>query len=162
MQTSFINFEFPTFGLSIEHNDRELIVARFYNPETDVVPTMPAKISSFADEVVRQLKSYVKDSKFKFDLPYTLSGTEHQLKVWHLMENLKPGECVTYGQAAHEIKSAPRAVGGACGKNPLPVIVPCHRIIAANNALGGFNSGNIFFSLGIKKWLLEHEGVFIK
>jgi methylated-DNA-[protein]-cysteine S-methyltransferase len=75
------------------------------------------------------------------------------------MQTIPVGSVLTYGDVAKEIKSAPRAVGGACGKNPLPVIIPCHRIIAANNGLGGFNSGNIFFGLNIKKWLLEHEGI---
>ena len=75
------------------------------------------------------------------------------------MEGLQVGNCITYGEVAKLIKSAPRAIGGACGKNPFPVIVPCHRIIAANHSLGGFNSGNLFFSLGIKRWLLEHEGL---
>ena len=77
------------------------------------------------------------------------------------MLGIKSGFTKTYGEVAHEISSAPRAVGGACGKNPFPVIIPCHRIIAANLQLGGFNSSNIFFNLGIKKWLLSHEGVFI-
>ncbi|MDD3267132.1 MAG: methylated-DNA--[protein]-cysteine S-methyltransferase, partial [Burkholderiales bacterium] len=157
-----VNFQFPTFGLQIFHNGEILLSARFFNPMLEHLPVYDGGDSNLSVKIVEQLESYVKNPNFKFDLPYELNGSPHQLKVWDLMETLESGIVLTYGEVAKEIRSAPRAVGGACGKNPLPVFVPCHRIIAANHGLGGFNSGNIFFNLGIKKWLLEHEGVKIK
>lgn len=157
----YVNFQFPTFGLSVKHDGCQLIVARFFNPQEEDLPLFSGYENEFSHEIVRQLKEYVKDYKFKFSLPYQLTGSELQLKVWHLMEELAPSELLTYGEVAKLIASAPRAVGGACGRNPLPVIVPCHRIVGSNNTLGGFNSGNIFFSIGIKKWLLNHEGIFL-
>ena len=72
------------------------------------------------------------------------------LKVWQIMQQIEAGSTLTYGEVAKQLLSAPRAVGGACGANPLPVFIPCHRIIAANSKLGGFNSGNIFLTLELK------------
>lgn len=157
-----VNFQFPTFGLQVFHDGDVLISARFFSPSLEYLPVYEGGNSDLSIKIVEQLNKYINDPKFEFDLPYELNGTVHQLKVWHLMESLESGVVLTYGEVAREIKSAPRAVGGACGKNPLPVFVPCHRIIAANHGLGGFNSGNIFFNLGIKKWLLDHEGVKVK
>lgn len=154
-----VNFQFPTFGLQIFHDGKILESARFFDPKIENLKLFEGGESDLSLSIVKQLQAYIKDPRSVFDLPYELNGTQHQLKVWHLMEGLESGVVLTYGEVAKEIKSAPRAVGGACGRNPLPIIVPCHRIIAANHGLGGFNSGNIFFNLGIKKWLLEHEGV---
>lgn len=154
-----VNFRFPTFGLSVQHDGTNLVHANFFNPALDDLPEFSGEVMGLSYRIKNQLESYCADPLFEFDLPYQLNGTPHQLKIWHVMEQIKSGTTMTYGEVAKLIASAPRAVGGACGKNPLPVIVPCHRIIAGNNQLGGFNSGNIFFSLGIKQWLLQHEGI---
>lgn len=156
---TYLNFLFPTFGLRVCHNTTEVINAKFYNPALDLYAPIDGEPNGLTAEIERQLNQYIADPLFQFNLPFELNGTEHQLKIWHIMQTIPVGSVLTYGDVAKEIKSAPRAVGGACGKNPLPVIIPCHRIIAANNGLGGFNSGNIFFGLNIKKWLLEHEGI---
>jgi methylated-DNA-[protein]-cysteine S-methyltransferase len=75
------------------------------------------------------------------------------------MQRIPAGRTRTYGDLARELGSSARAVGGACGANPLPVVVPCHRVIAANGALGGFmGAKDDGFELGIKRWLLGHEG----
>jgi methylated-DNA-[protein]-cysteine S-methyltransferase len=77
------------------------------------------------------------------------------------MQRIPAGEMRTYGDLAHDIKSSARAVGGACGANPIPLVVPCHRVIAANRAIGGFmGQRGEGFELSIKRWLLEHEGAF--
>lgn len=157
-----VNFRFPTFGLAVKHDGHNLLNARFFNPNIENLPLFSGFENELSHQIAYQLECYVKDPTVKFNLPYDLNGSVHQLKVWHVMESLKCGEILTYGDVASKIGSAPRAVGGACGKNPLPVIIPCHRILAANHGLGGFNSGNIFFGLGIKRWLLAHEGVFFK
>ena len=75
------------------------------------------------------------------------------------MQRIASGETRTYGELAAELRSSPRAVGGACGANPIPVVVPCHRVIGANHAIGGFmGARGEGFELGIKRWLLGHEG----
>lgn len=107
-----------------------------------------------------QLMSYLDNPKFRFDLPLRLSGTKHQLDVWHAMQNIAAGKVKTYGEIAEAIASSPRAVGTACGRNPVPIVVPCHRITAANG-LGGFMGGKLDDPLAIKRWLLTHEGYLL-
>ena len=114
-------------------------------------------INTIAHLATVQLMSYLDNPKFRFDLPLRLSGTKHQLDVWHAMQNIAAGKVKAYGEIAAAIASSPRAVGSACGRNPVPIVVPCHRITAANG-LGGFMGGKLDDSLAIKRWLLTHEG----
>jgi methylated-DNA-[protein]-cysteine S-methyltransferase len=153
-----LNYTFPGFGLQVEHDADQLIRAEFFDLNENLVP-IEGEIYPLTTEIIRQLDEYQKNPKFIFNLPFTIAGTEHQRKVWQIMLQIKSGATLSYGEVAKLLSSAPRAVGGACGKNPFPVFIPCHRIIAANSSLGGFNSGNIFFNLGIKRWLLNHEGI---
>lgn len=105
-------------------------------------------------EVVRQLEAYF-DGKLKdFDLPLVLDGTEFQLRVWNNLRKIPYGETVSYGQLAKRIGSpdAARAVGLANGSNPIPIIIPCHRVIGSNGDLTGFGGG-----LPLKKKLLALE-----
>jgi len=75
------------------------------------------------------------------------------------MQRIPAGKTRTYGEVAQELHSSARAVGGACGANPIPLVVPCHRIVASGGSLGGFmGAREEGFELGIKRWLLEHEG----
>jgi methylated-DNA-[protein]-cysteine S-methyltransferase len=106
-----------------------------------------------------QIQSYLDDGRFAFDLPLRLAGTHHRLAVWEAMQRIPAGATRSYGELARELRSSARAVGGACGANPVPLIVPCHRVIAAGRALGGFmGAREDGFELGIKRWLLGHEG----
>jgi methylated-DNA-[protein]-cysteine S-methyltransferase len=127
-----------------------------------LAPTVPAKApkrDTIAHLACVQLQAYLDDPDFEFDLPVKLAGTHHRLQVWEAMRRIPAGAVRTYGEVARELGSSPRAVGGACGANPVPVIVPCHRIIGANRALGGFmGAKGEGFETGIKRWLLEHEG----
>ena len=125
----------------------------------DVAAKSP-KINSIAHLATVQLMSYLDNPKFKFDLPIRLSGTKHQLDVWHAMQKIAAGKTKTYGELAESITSSPRAVGTACGRNPVPVVVPCHRIVAATG-LGGFMGGKLNDPLAIKRWLLIHEGYLL-
>jgi methylated-DNA-[protein]-cysteine S-methyltransferase len=112
-------------------------------------------------EAQRQLLAYCNDARFQFDLPYALAGTEHQLKVWQQIAQIGSGRTRRYQEIAQHIHSSPRAVGGACGRNPIPLIVPCHRVVAANG-LGGFNANrNGLDWMPIKRWLLQHEGILL-
>jgi O-6-methylguanine DNA methyltransferase len=91
--------------------------------------------------------------------PLDLAGTEFQKNVWNALRKITPGTTKSYGEIAQAIgrPKAVRAVGGACGANPVPVLVPCHRVLAANRKLGGFSGG-----LDWKRALLAREGVWFR
>jgi methylated-DNA-[protein]-cysteine S-methyltransferase len=108
--------------------------------------------------VARQLARYFADGRGGFDLALAPRGTEFQRRVWALMRAIPAGETRTYGSIARELGSAPRAVGQACRANPLPIVVPCHRVVAAHG-LGGFAGDTSGRRLAVKRWLLRHEGV---
>ena len=105
----------------------------------------------------RQILEYLDGKRQAFDLPFAISGTSFQLSVWNAARLIPYGETVTYGELAQIIGKprAARAVGNALGSNPLPLIVPCHRIVAAGG-IGGFG-----FGVDIKRTLLRLEGVAI-
>lgn len=105
-------------------------------------------------ETARQLVEYFAGERKVFDLPLAPEGTGFQQLVWRALTTIPFGETRTYGQQATLIKrpSASRAVGAANGRNPIGIIVPCHRVIGANGTLTGYAGG-----LAMKQWLLEHE-----
>ena len=145
---------FATLGLTATAT--HVTGLRFLAPGT---PCKAPRRDTLAYLACVQLQRYLEDGKFEFDLPLRLSGTHHRLAVWEAMQRIPAGKVRTYGDVAQELKSSARAVGGACGANPIPVIVPCHRIIAASGRIGGFmGAKSEGFELGIKRWLLEHEG----
>jgi methylated-DNA-[protein]-cysteine S-methyltransferase len=108
--------------------------------------------------VAAELEAYYANPRHRFGLPLALAGTPFRLRVWQALLTIPPGESLTYGQVAARLDSSPRAVGQAVGDNPIPVIVPCHRVLAAQG-LGGFMHGRDGFPLDVKKWLLHHEGL---
>ena len=112
-----------------------------------------------AERACREIERYLDDPEHVFQLPYRLEGTAFQRCVWREIEKLFPIKTITYGDLARRICSAARAVGGACGTNPVPLFVPCHRVLAAGGLLGGFMGGKDDFPLSVKRWLLRHEGL---
>jgi methylated-DNA-[protein]-cysteine S-methyltransferase len=146
----------PFATLGITTNATHVTGIRFLAPST---PALAPKRGSIAHLACVQIQAYLEDPAFEFDLPLALAGTHHRLAVWEAMQRIPAGRTRTYGDLARELGSSARAVGGACGANPLPVVVPCHRVIAAHGALGGFmGAKDDGFELGIKRWLLGHEG----
>lgn len=119
--------------------------------------TVLAPHDALAREVCAQLRRYIADPDFHFDLPLALAGTTHQMKVWRAMLAIPRGQACTYGEIAARLASSPRAVGRACGDNPIPLVVPCHRVVAKNGT-GGFMHHASGAPLAIKDWLLRHEG----
>jgi methylated-DNA-[protein]-cysteine S-methyltransferase len=101
-----------------------------------------------------QLKEYFTGTRREFDLPVALHGTAFQCKVWEHLKSIPCGETRTYGQLAQRIRqpTASRAVGLANGRNPVSIVIPCHRIIGSDGSLTGYGGG-----LERKQWLLEHE-----
>jgi methylated-DNA-[protein]-cysteine S-methyltransferase len=112
--------------------------------------------NSFAKRTGEQLAAYFADSDFHFDLALKPGGTLHQNKVWQAMRAIPPGQVQTYGELAVRLESSPRAVGQACGNNPLPILIPCHRVVG-KSGMGGFMHHNGGYALEIKRWLLVHE-----
>lgn len=112
--------------------------------------------NALAREVVHQVERYLADPGFRFDLPLKISGSEFRKRVWEVMCTIPAGQTLTYGDVAKRLDSAARAVGGACGDNRIPLIIPCHRIVA-QNGIGGFMHTTGKRELNIKRWLLAHE-----
>lgn len=114
---------------------------------------------ALSERVCGQIASYIANPAFRFDLPLDKQGTAFQNKVWQVIASLEAGQVLTYKQVGQLIDcGAPRAVGGACGANPYPLIVPCHRVVGANG-IGGFAQHDDGFYIGVKRWLLAHEGI---
>ena len=107
-------------------------------------------------QVCTQLQAYLDDPLFSFDLPLALHGTVFQSRVWQALRQIASGSTQSYGDLARQLHSAPRAVGQACGANPIPVIIPCH-LVLARDGLGGFMNSTGGDPLAIKRWLLQHE-----
>lgn len=105
--------------------------------------------------VRRQLDAYFDGALREFDLPLRPTGTAFQRRVWSRLCAIPYGSTETYGALARELGTSPRALAGACGANPLPVIVPCHRVVAAGGALGGYSGGE---GVATKRALLRLEG----
>ena len=114
---------------------------------------------AIAEKAARQVERYLTEPDFRFDLPLAKVGTEFQHKVWEVIAAIPRGEVLTYGEVAKLIRSAPRAVGQACGANWYPIVIPCHRV-TATGGLGGFahHDDETGFHLNVKRWLLRHEG----
>lgn len=115
------------------------------------------KTSPLLLEAEKQIKEYLSGKRKTFKLPLQLNGTEFQKKAWKELTKIPFGKTISYGQQAQKMgcDRAVRAVGSANGRNPLPLIVPCHRVIQSTGGLGGFSGG-----LNIKKRLLAHEQSF--
>ena len=108
--------------------------------------------------VKAQLSAYLQGTRTTFDLPLAPSGTSFQRRVWKGLTDIPYGQVISYGELARRLgmPGAARAVGQANGANPIPIVIPCHRVISANGTIGGFSSG-----LAIKRQLLAHEHIEI-
>ena len=113
------------------------------------------KPSPVLKEARRQLERYFAGRLKAFDLPLAGKGTDFQKSVWTMMREIPYGETATYGGMAMALGSGPRAVGMACGRNPIPIIVPCHRVLGADGKMGGFSASG---GVATKRRILEIEG----
>jgi methylated-DNA-[protein]-cysteine S-methyltransferase len=105
-----------------------------------------------------QLEDYFDGMRHEFDLPLAPEGTAFQKRVWMAMQDIPAGATRSYGDIARLIDSAPRAVGQACGRNPIPIFIPCHRVLGSQGSIGGYSGGD---GLDTKRALLRLEGVDI-
>jgi methylated-DNA-[protein]-cysteine S-methyltransferase len=145
---------FGAVGVRIENDAiRELVYLPASHPLQDPQDALSLRAA-------QQLQAYFSDPDFRFDLPLAPAGTAFQQRVWNVISGIPRGETLTYGAVAKLLRSAPRAVGQACGANWFPMVIPCHRVLAAGG-LGGFANSDEAdgFHLGVKRWLLAHEQV---
>ncbi len=128
------------------------IVALEWGKGAATAGTIPEVLSDAKD----QLAAYFEGHLARFDLPLDPAGTPFQKKVWAAMLAIPKGETRTYGDIAKELASAARAVGGACGANPIPIIIPCHRVVGCAGHMGGYSGDG---GIATKRALLRLENV---
>ena len=146
---NFAIYEFPFGFLKIGYKGNTLLLLRRADDKTDC-----GVKTEFTDRVYREIKEYLNGERTRFDFSYELEGTDFQKKVWKELTRIPYGETRTYKEIAIAIgnKNASRAVGMANNKNPIMIIVPCHRVIGTNGKLVGYAGG-----IDMKKELLDLE-----
>lgn len=150
-----IRAPFACLGIRTEMVDGSLMLSRitYLSPLT----SLSAPENALAALVETQCQAYFLDPTAVFDLPLKPQGSEYQQQVWQAIAQVPSGERTSYGVIAKQLNTGARAVGNACGANPFPLIIPCHRVVA-KASLGGFfqqNKPGLFRD--IKTWLLNHE-----
>ncbi|MFN2349401.1 MAG: methylated-DNA--[protein]-cysteine S-methyltransferase [Thioalkalivibrio sp.] len=113
--------------------------------------------TGLAAEVADQLDQYFSEPDFRFELPLGLDGTTFQRRVWSALADIPRGELRSYGELARELQTGPRAVGGACARNPIIIVVPCHRVVPVTGGLGGYGGSGSGAGVDVKAWLVRHE-----
>ncbi len=146
----------PVGRLALEADDEAMTTLRWASPGER---SREGKPGAILREAARQLERYFRGRLKRFDLPLKAHGTDHHKRVWAMMSEIPYGETATYGGMAMALGSSARAVGTACGRNPLPIVVPCHRVLAAGGKQGGYSGGQ---GLPTKRRLLALEGVVLR
>ncbi len=150
-------FAAPCFALGVRCDGQRVLGIEFLPSQA----ARPAR-DSLSQLVLSQLAAYFDDPACGFRLPLATEGSVFQRRVWAEIAAIPSGSIRHYGDLAHTLGSSARAVGQACGANPYPVVVPCHRVLAkaagGASALGGFAHSRASDWLAIKRWLLLHEG----
>jgi methylated-DNA-[protein]-cysteine S-methyltransferase len=144
--------EFPKMKVGVATRDERVV-------EISFLPLSYAEASAtnpLAERAARQLERYREDPDARFDLPLLIEGTAFQRRLWAALCEIPRGKTLTYGALAELLGAEARAVGQACGDNRLPVVIPCHRVVAANG-IGGFAHATGGYLLEAKRWLLMHE-----
>jgi len=139
-------------------SDHGIISISFIDDEcagTNCTGNDPSSIA--LDSCKQQLQEYFSGTRRQFDIPLDVRGTHFQLRVWDALQSIPAGQTVTYKQLASRVgnERASRAVGGACNRNPVAIVVPCHRVVGASGAMVGYAPGT-----WRKEWLIKHERAF--
>ncbi|MCX8056892.1 MAG: methylated-DNA--[protein]-cysteine S-methyltransferase [Ignavibacteria bacterium] len=147
-------YQSPIGVIEIVANQKGITRIDFVNNKSKRKSDEPS--NEILDECVKQLDEYFKGQRKTFNLNLNLIGTEFQKRVWQELLKIPFGKTLSYRDVANRIKNpkAVRAVGQAIGKNPISIVVPCHRVIGSDGSLTGYASG-----LKRKEWLLKHEGI---
>jgi len=138
--------------VAVATRDERVVEIRFLPPSASVLEPSNA----LAERAARQLERYRANPDAQFDLPVVIEGSPLQRGVWDAMCAIPRGKTRTYGELARELGADARAIGQACGDNRLPIVIPCHRVVAADG-LGGFGHATGGYLLEVKRWLLMHE-----
>jgi methylated-DNA-[protein]-cysteine S-methyltransferase len=150
---------FGKLGIKTDMFEKSLMLSEVFYVAKDT-PLLSAQ-NKLAEKAIQQINRYLVDPEYEFDLPLVPKGSLYQNKVWQQITKIPIGKVATYGDLAKKLSSAPRAIGGACGANPYPLIVPCHRVVSATG-IGGFaHHDEEGYHRDIKTWLLQHEGFII-
>ena len=146
----------PVGKLTLVASSKGLVAIDVRNNAKQVVTAKNASAQAILIKTKKQLEQYFAGKRTSFDVALDLVGTEFQVQAWRALRRIPFGKTISYGQQASNIKKpkAFRAVGSANGKNPIPIIVPCHRVVASDGSLGGYSLG-----LKMKIQLLALEGV---
>ncbi len=128
----------------------------FLPPNTPLRPCGSGPVHRISHE----LEAYYANPCHEWKLILAPAGTPYRQRVWQALMAIECGSTRTYGDLARDLASSPRAVGQAVGDNPIPIIIPCHRVLAAHG-LGGFMHGREGFPMAVKTWLLRHEGCHV-
>jgi methylated-DNA-[protein]-cysteine S-methyltransferase len=144
--------QFPKMKVAVVTRDERVAEIHTLAPAT---PSRSPR-NALAERAARQLERYREDPDAQFDLPLAIAGTPFQRSVWEAMRAIPRGRTRTYGELAHELGGEARAVGQACGDNRLPIVIPCHRVVAADG-IGGFAHATDGYLIEAKRWLLLHE-----
>ncbi len=152
----FQQYPSPFGTIYIYANDKAIKAVVFNEWGHRLAGDVNNKSTVLIEKCHQQLVEYFAGARKTFNLPLAPEGTEFQKSVWQILSQIPYGESWNYGQLAEAIgnKNASRAVGAANGKNPISIIIPCHRVIGANGSLTGYAGG-----LAAKTWLLQHEGI---
>ena len=146
----------PIGTLTLVADDEVLTEVRFPNDahHDDDIEMVDATDHAVLQQAANELGEYFSGTRVDFDVPLDPRGTAFQLAAWQALRTIPYGETVSYGEQAKRLGDAgkARAVGAANGRNPLPIIVPCHRVVGSNGHLTGFGGG-----IETKAWLLDHE-----
>lgn len=144
------SFVSPMGPITVTSNGRAVVDVSFSSATTNTAPC------AIADQAVRQLQDYFSGQRQRFDLPLEPAGTEFQQRVWRALLTVPFGRTASYKDIALQLGdvNAVRAVGMANSRNPIGIIIPCHRVIGADGSLTGYAGG-----LDKKRWLLQHEAV---
>ena len=147
-----VTVDFPKMKVAVATREERVVGIRYLpSASSAVAPRNP-----LAERAARQLERYREDPDASFDLPLLVEGTAFQRRLWDALCEIPRGKTMTYGELARRLGAEARAVGQACGDNRLPIVIPCHRVVAADG-LGGFGHATGGYLLEAKRWLLLHE-----
>lgn len=149
---ALINAPFGAVAISLYENHLFINLLAESSCTENITSTQP-----LVKKAYEQVKQYLQQPSMQFDLPVAARGTPFQQRVWKEIAAIPFGQTLTYGELAEKVGSGPRAVANACGANQLPMVIPCHRVVA-KKGIGGFMQGK-HDGLIIKQWLLAHESV---
>ena len=147
-----VTVDFPKFKVGVATRGGIVTELKYLPLSAESV----AARNPLAEKAARQLEAYRQNPDATFDLPVEVQGTSLQKAVWYAMCAIPRGRTRTYGDLARELGADPRDIGQCCGDNRLPIVIPCHRVVAADG-IGGFGHATGGYMIEAKRWLLAHE-----